>query len=105
MDIVAETCDYVTGRSEADGGAGDSGVLTAFGVYRAMLAAATFRWSDDGLAGRRLGVIGIGKVGRHLIDLAAADGATIVATDVNPEAVEWARRTTPRSSCWTTTTT
>ena len=95
MDVVAETCDYVTGRSEAAGGAGDSSVLTAFGVYQAMRAAAKFRWSAGGLAGRRLGVIGIGKVGRHLIDLAADDGATIVATDVNPDAVEWARRHHP----------
>jgi valine dehydrogenase (NAD+) len=95
MDVVAEVCDYVTGRSEAAGGAGDSSVLTAFGVYRAMLAAATFRWSAGGLDGRRLGVIGIGKVGRHLIDLAAADGATILATDVNPVALDWARRNHP----------
>jgi valine dehydrogenase (NAD+) len=95
MDVVAETCDYVTGRSEAAGGAGDSSVLTAFGVYRAMLAAAEFRWSVSGLAGRRVGVIGIGKVGRHLIDLAAADGATIVATDVDSDALDWARRTHP----------
>ena len=70
MDVVAETCAYVTGRSEAAGGAGDSSVLTAFGVYRAMRAAAAFRWSVNGLESRRLGVIGIGKVGRHLIDLA-----------------------------------
>ena len=34
MDVVAETCEFVTGRSEAAGGAGDSSVLTAFGVYR-----------------------------------------------------------------------
>jgi valine dehydrogenase (NAD+) len=93
MDVVAETCAYVTGRSEVAGGAGDSSVLTAFGVYRAMLAAAAFRWSASGLAGRRLGVIGIGKVGRHLIDLAAADGATIIATDVDDDALDWARRT------------
>jgi valine dehydrogenase (NAD+) len=40
-------------------------------------------------------VIGIGKVGRHLIDLAAADGAVIVATDVSTEALDWARHTHP----------
>jgi valine dehydrogenase (NAD+) len=95
MDVVAETCDYVTGRSEAAGGAGDSSVLTAFGVYRAMLAAAAFRWSVKGLEGRRLGVVGIGKVGRHLIDLATADGATVVATDVSSDAIGWARRNHP----------
>ena len=95
MDIVAETCEYVTGRSEANGGAGDSGVLTAFGVYRGMLAGAAFRWSGSGLEGRRIGVIGIGKVGKHLIELALADGATVVATDVDAAAVDWARRTHP----------
>ena len=95
MDVVAEACEYVTGRSEAAGGAGDSGVLTAFGVYRAMLAAASFRWSGAGLDGRRIGVIGIGKVGRPLIELAIGDGATVVATDVDPAAMEWARANHP----------
>jgi len=95
MDVVAEACEYVTGRSEAAGGAGDSGVLTAFGVYRAMLAAASFRWSGAGLDGRRIGVIGIGKVGRPLIDLAIGDGATVVATDVDPAAMQWARANHP----------
>jgi len=95
MDVVAETCEYVTGRSEAAGGAGDSSVLTAFGVYRAMLAAVKDRWSADGLAGRRVGIIGVGKVGRHLIEHAVGDGADIVATDVNPAAMEWVRSTYP----------
>lgn len=89
MDVVAETCGYVTGRSPAAGGAGNSGELTAFGVYRAILAAAEVRWSASSFAGRRLGVIGVGKVGRRLIDLAAADGARIVATDVDPRALDW----------------
>ncbi len=95
MDVVAETCEYVTGRSEAAGGAGDSSVLTAFGVYRAMLAAVKDRWSADNLAGRRVGIIGVGKVGRHLIEHAARDGADIVATDVDPAAMAWVRSTYP----------
>jgi valine dehydrogenase (NAD+) len=95
MDVVAETCEYVTGRSEAVGGAGDSSVLTAFGVYQGMLAAATFTWPGGGLSGRRVGVIGVGKVGRHLIELATADGASVVATDVDPAAIEWLRRNHP----------
>ena len=95
MDVIAETCEFVTGRSEGVGGAGDSSVLTAFGVYQGMLAAATFRWPGGGLSGRRIGVIGVGKVGRHLIDLVIADGASVVATDVDAEAIEWARRNQP----------
>ena len=39
MDIVARETRYVTGRSEANGGAGDSSVLTAYGVFQGMRAA------------------------------------------------------------------
>ncbi|WP_117000026.1 Glu/Leu/Phe/Val dehydrogenase dimerization domain-containing protein [Desertimonas flava] len=88
MDVVAETSQYVTGRSEAAGGAGDSSVLTAYGLHRAMLAAAQFCWGADGLAGRRVGVVGVGKVGRHLVDLLVAGGAEVVATDVASSARE-----------------
>lgn len=95
MDVVAKTCQFVTGRSESAGGAGDSSVLTAFGVYRAMLAAAADRWSADNLAGRRVGVVGIGKVGRHLIGLVTAGGASVVATDVDAVAIDWVRANHP----------
>jgi valine dehydrogenase (NAD+) len=96
MDVVSETCQFVTGRSEAAGGAGDSSVLTAFGVYRAMLAAAQHRWGVDSLGGRRIGIVGVGKVGRHLIELAAEDEAEIIATDVNATALDWVRTNHPQ---------
>lgn len=86
MDVVAEASQFVTGRSEAAGGAGDSSVLTAFGLHRAMLATAAFCWQADDLAGRRVGVVGVGKVGRHLVDLLVAGGAEVLATDVAPHA-------------------
>ena len=95
MDVVSETCAFVTGRSEAAGGAGDSSVLTAFGVYRAMLAAAKHRWGVDSLRGRRIGIVGTGKVGRHLIEHATEEGAEIVAADVNPAALDWVRSNFP----------
>ncbi len=88
MDVVAEQCDFVTGRSEAAGGAGDSSVLTAFGVFQGMRAAARYRWGVDGLAGRRVGIGGVGKVGGHLVAHCLADGATVVVTDVDEFAVE-----------------
>ncbi len=56
MDVVARECDYVTGRSPEYGGAGDSSVLTAFGVFQAMRACAQQRWGAPTLArapGRR----------------------------------------------------
>jgi valine dehydrogenase (NAD+) len=95
MDVVARECSFVTGRSPANGGAGDSSVLTAFGVYQGMLAAARYKWDADGLAGRRIGIAGVGKVGRHLVEHAVDEKAEVVVTDVKPEAIEWVRERYP----------
>lgn len=88
MDVVAEECDHVTGRSPAAGGAGDSSVLTAFGVYQGMLAAADHLWGNPALRGRRVGVAGVGKVGHLLVEHLLADGAEVVITDVNQLAID-----------------
>ncbi|MFP5335893.1 MAG: Glu/Leu/Phe/Val dehydrogenase dimerization domain-containing protein [Actinomycetes bacterium] len=87
MDVVARECDFVTGRSEADGGAGDSSVLTAYGVYQGMRAAAEHEWGSPSLAGRRVGIAGVGKVGRHLVEHLVTEGAEVVVTDVDERAV------------------
>ncbi len=95
MDLVARECDYVTGRSEAAGGAGDSSVLTAYGVFEAMLACAEHRWGAPTLRGRRVGVAGVGKVGLHLTRHLVEDGAEVVVTDVSERAIERIRRLHP----------
>lgn len=95
MDVIARECDYVTGRSEADGGAGDSSVLTAFGVFQGMRAAVEHQWGAPTLSGRRVGVAGVGKVGRHLIEHLLADGASVIATDVSERAIDWVRTQHP----------
>ncbi len=95
MDTVARECDFVTGRSEAQHGAGDSSVLTAFGVYQGMRAAAEHVWGSTSLAGRRVGVAGVGKVGRRLVEHLAGEGASLVVTDVNATALEWVRESHP----------
>jgi valine dehydrogenase (NAD+) len=87
MDIIARECDYVTGRTAAHGGAGDSSVLTAFGVFEGMRAAADVAWGEPSLRGRRVGVAGVGKVGHHLVGHLLADGAEVVVTDVHEPAV------------------
>ncbi len=87
MDIIARECDFVTGRTVEHGGAGDSSVLTAYGVYQGMRAAAQHVWSDTSLTGRTVGVAGVGKVGKHLVDLLVDDGANVVITDVSEAAV------------------
>lgn len=87
MDVVAETSRWVTGRSEANGGAGDSSILTAFGVFQGQRACAQHLWGTPSLRGRRVGVAGVGKVGHLLVGHLLEDGATVVISDINPHAV------------------
>lgn len=91
MDVIARETRYVTGRSREQGGAGDSSVYTAWGVYQGMRAAAEHVWGTPSLAGRRVGIAGLGKVGRLLTGHLLADGAKVTAADVSAAALEWAR--------------
>ena len=88
MDVIARESQYVTGRSPEHGGAGDSAVLTAYGVFQSMRAAAQVAFGAATLDGRSVAVEGVGKVGLHLVEHLVEDGATVVVSDVNPAAVE-----------------
>lgn len=87
MDVVARECRWTTGRSPENGGAGDSSVLTAFGVFQGMRASARHLWGDASLHGRKVGVAGVGKVGHHLVQHLRDEGAEVVITDVREESV------------------
>jgi valine dehydrogenase (NAD+) len=87
MDIVARECRWATGRSPANGGAGNSGVLTAYGVFQAMRAAAQHRWGAPTMKGRRVGISGVGKVGALLAGLLIDDDASVLVADVDQDAV------------------
>ncbi len=95
MDIIARECTHVTGRTVANGGAGDSSVLTAFGVFQGMRAAAEHVWGAASLEGRRVAVEGVGKVGRHLVGHLMDAGARVVICDVAAAAVERVRTEHP----------
>jgi valine dehydrogenase (NAD+) len=87
MDVIAERTSYVTGRSPERGGAGDSGVLTAFGVYQGMRACAQHLWGSPSLTGRRIGVAGLGKVGTRLVEHLHTEGAQVLVADPDPAAL------------------
>jgi valine dehydrogenase (NAD+) len=95
MDVVARECRFVTGRTVPNGGAGDSSVLTAFGVFQGMRAAAEHVWGSTSLDGKTVGVEGVGKVGRRLVDHLVSDGARVVILDTSETAVERVRAEHP----------
>ena len=96
MDVIARETRFVTGRSVEHGGAGDSSILTAWGVFQGMRAAAEHVYGTPSLAGRRVGIAGLGKVGKYLTVHLLEDGASVVATDVSEKALAWAKETYPQ---------
>jgi valine dehydrogenase (NAD+) len=88
MDVIARECRFVTGRTLPNGGAGDSSVLTAFGVFQGMRACAEYLWGSTSLAGRTVGIEGVGKVGHRLAGHLLGDGARVVIFDTSRAAVE-----------------
>ncbi|HEX6075897.1 MAG TPA: Glu/Leu/Phe/Val dehydrogenase [Micromonosporaceae bacterium] len=96
MDIVAKETRFVTGRSLEHGGAGDSSILTGWSVYQGMRAAAENVWGTASLSGRTVGIAGVGKVGRHLLEHLVAEDAGVVVADVSPAALNWVSTNYPQ---------
>jgi valine dehydrogenase (NAD+) len=80
---------WATGGLPAEGGSGDSGIPTAYGVYVGIRALAERVWGSEELRGRHVALQGVGKVGRRLAELLARDGARLSVSDVDQEATRW----------------
>lgn len=87
MEWVKMETEHVSGLPEIMGGGGDPSPVTAYGVYLGMKASAKEVYGTDSLAGKRVLVEGVGKVGGHLVELLAKEGAVIMVADVNEEAL------------------
>ncbi len=81
MDFIAEHTTHVLGCSARGGLGGDPSPDTARTVFGGIRASLEALDGDSSLAGRRVGVIGLGKVGGHLAGLLVAEGAEVVAFD------------------------
>jgi valine dehydrogenase (NAD+) len=86
MAIVRRETRWATGADPVEGGAGDSGILTAYGTYVAIKACAEARWGSGDLDGRHVAIQGCGKVGQRLAAHLAAEGAKLSVADVNEAA-------------------
>jgi len=87
MDIIHEETDFVTGISPAFGSSGNPSPATAYGVYKGMKAAAKEAWGHDSLEGKVVAVQGVGNVAYALCRHLHEEGAKLIVTDINKEAV------------------
>jgi leucine dehydrogenase len=86
---------YVCALPEEYGGSGDTALITAFGVWHGLKAAAKWRWGNDSLQGRRVAVQGVGKVGYCLLEYLFKDGAHCIISDIVSQNIEAAKEKFP----------
>ena len=83
MDHLARSTRFVTGRSLERGGRGDPSPVTAESVFQAMRRGLYAATGSAEIEGRRIGIVGLGKVGYALAARLAGAGARIVAFDLD----------------------
>ena len=83
-DIISRETSHLLGSSDRGG---DPAPATALGVYMGIRAAVRHRLGKDTLRDIRIGVQGLGNVGRNLAELLARDGADLTVADINGKAV------------------
>ncbi|HEX3183726.1 MAG TPA: amino acid dehydrogenase [Pyrinomonadaceae bacterium] len=85
MEFVRQETQHVAGLLS---GSGNPSPVTARGVFRAMQAAAKYRWGSDSLEGRTVAIQGCGSVGYYLASYLNNAGAHLFVTDVDERKVE-----------------
>jgi len=88
MDYINLETDYVTGVSAGNGSSGNPSPVTAYGIYRGIKAAAKEAYGSDSLAGKTIAVQGVGNVAFTLCEHLHDEGAKLIVTDINKEAVQ-----------------
>ena len=83
MDVIAERHPNVYCRSPQNGGSGDPGPYTARGVFHGLRASVRHAFGSGALDGRTILVQGVGDVGGPLAEQLAADGASVLVSDVD----------------------
>jgi valine dehydrogenase (NAD+) len=84
MDVMAEHTRFVVGRSVENGGDGDPSPVTAETVFQALVRGLEFATGSAELEGRRVGLLGLGKVGSVLGAKLRTSGAQVIAYDLDP---------------------
>ncbi|WP_275259478.1 Glu/Leu/Phe/Val family dehydrogenase [Paenibacillus pinistramenti] len=93
MDFIAMETSHVTDMTGTLGGSGNyTAEMTAYGVYLGIEASLQEAAGSRSLAGKRVAVQGLGKVGYALCRYLRKAGAELLVSDVNPPLTERAVR-------------
>jgi leucine dehydrogenase len=88
MPIIARGTRYVAGYDQPGKPGGDSGPMTALGVFLGLKTAVKHRLGVDTTKGLTVAIQGLGKVGMKVAHQLHEEGAELIVSDVNRELVE-----------------
>lgn len=83
MSVIAGRTRFVTGLPRGRGGSGDPSPFTAIGVMAALRASCMRVFRSPDLKGRKIAVIGAGRVGSRVARFVAKAGAKVVLADID----------------------
>src|SRR5699024_3849986 len=86
MDYINMETKYVTGTSGGKS-AGDPSPVTAYGIYQGIKATAKVTFNESSLKNKVIAVKGLGHVAYTLCNYLHEEGAKLIVTDINKEAV------------------
>ncbi len=86
--IMGKESRYIVARPKEEGSSGNTGAITAYGVYVGLKACAKFIWDNEDLRGRKIAIQGLGAVGQPLLEHLREGGLEVIATDINEETLQ-----------------
>lgn len=86
LPVIARATRYAAGYDQPGKTGGDSGPMTALGVFLGLKAAVKHRLKTDSVKGMTVAIQGVGKVGMLLAAQLHAEGAALIVADVNVNA-------------------
>ena len=90
MPVIARCTKYVAGFDQPGKTGGDSGPMTALGVFLGLKAAVKHRLGVDSTTGLTVAIQGVGKVGMKVARQLHAEGAKLIVSDVQHELLDQA---------------
>lgn len=93
MTFTRRETPWAVGTPVAEGGSGDPSPVTARGLFAAAAATAEHLWGSQDLAGRKVVVQGVGKVGSAFVQLLVEARAEVVVSDAYQSAIDQAVET------------
>lgn len=87
MELIRRETRWALGSPVADGGSGDPSPTTARGLLASLKAVSHFLWGTTDLAGKKIAVQGVGKVGYAYVGLLVEQRCEVVVSDAREDAI------------------